>query len=200
MREAIASAKGGVPKTPKTSETLDTPKTLETPQPDSATPKIDGPQSADNSAEPRRRDSARLFSEDPADRAGGPDAAAPATTTTSTSTKSKKPSLVETWESTPEERQLIGDLVLEEYFARASGPNVLERIPAGRRTEVMRSLLDQLGVDGMRAAMSPEFGQQLRAAVPKHKSGKSDKPGKPFNKTITLTANSAQPRGNPSRH
>jgi hypothetical protein len=110
--------------------------------------------------------------------------------------KSKKPSLVEIWESTPEERQLIADRVLEQFFAAAEGADILEHIPADRRTEVVRAILDQLGVDGMRAAMSPEFGQQLRAAVPKHKPDTSNKPGKKF-KTMRMEPTGTDASGNP---
>jgi hypothetical protein len=102
----------------------------------------------------------------------------------------KKPSLAESWESTPEERQVIGELVLEEFFARADGADILDRIPAARRKEVVQAFLDQLAVEGMLGAMSLEFGQELRARLP----------AKRKRKNINLIANSAHQRGDYSRH
>jgi Protein of unknown function (DUF3102) len=102
--------------------------------------------------------------------------------------RAKKASLLEAWESTPEERQLIGDLVLEEFFARADGTDIFDRIPTARRKEVCLAFLDQLTVEGMLGAMSPEFGEALRARLPAKR------------KNINLIANSAHPRGPSSRH
>jgi hypothetical protein len=92
--------------------------------------------------------------------------------------KSKpKPSLVESWESSPEDRAAIRDLVLEDHYALADGRYILSRIRAATKQSerVITDFLDALGVDGMLQAMSDEFGRQLRAKVPAPKS-KSDKP------------------------
>jgi hypothetical protein len=57
---------------------------------------------------------------------------------------------------------------VEAFFAEASGAEIYARIPAGqaKRDAVIRAFLDALGVDGMLAAMSPEFGRALRERVP----------------------------------
>jgi hypothetical protein len=81
-----------------------------------------------------------------------------------------------------EEQRLFGDLVLEQFFAEADGGDILARIPTGRRADVIRDFLDALGVSGMCAVMSAEFGAALRERVPK------PKPGKPFRKTLNLAA------------
>ena len=58
------------------------------------------------------------------------------------------------------------DRIIDEFFALASGGNILQRIRAAKRNNtVIADFLDALGVEGMRAAMSPEFEQQLRAAL-----------------------------------
>jgi hypothetical protein len=127
---------------------------------------------------------------------------ATATEPPSTKSKTKKPPLLDAWDATPEERQLIRDLVLEEYFAEASGADIHDRIHGAKRDEVTRGFLDKLTVKGMLEAMSEEFGRQLRARVPapKRKSG-NHKSNKPFKKTLNLTANSTRhERGNRSRH
>lgn len=100
----------------------------------------------------------------------------------------KKPAL--RWEeATPEEAQIVRGLILEEFFARASGTEMHGNIPVSRRVEMVRDLLDHIGVEGMLTAMSPEFGQQLRARMPAPKNGK---PGKSFNKTrVRATAGAA---------
>jgi hypothetical protein len=110
--------------------------------------------------------------------------------------KKSKPSLLEAWEATSEERQIIRDLVLEEYFAQADGADIYARILTVRRDEVIRAFLDELTVDGLRMRMSEEFRQALRAKITAVKG----KTGKPFKKTINLRANSAQERSNHSRH
>jgi hypothetical protein len=99
--------------------------------------------------------------------APAPSEPAPANVPAAAPPKTKtKPSLVESWESSPEDRAAIRDLVLEDYFALADGRNFLSRIHGVKRDVVIRDLLDALGVDGMLQAMSPEFGAQLRAKVP----------------------------------
>ena len=81
--------------------------------------------------------------------------------------KSKpKPSLLESWESSPEERAAIRDPVLEDYFALADGRSVLSRIHGAKRDVVILDFLDGLGVDGMLKAASPEFLKDLRAKLP----------------------------------
>jgi hypothetical protein len=93
---------------------------------------------------------------------GGVEPPAPATATR----KSTKRSILNTWdESPPDERELIADLVLEQYFELASGTDIFAHIPVARRTEVMRDLLDRLTVDGMCQVISPEFRKQLQASV-----------------------------------
>jgi hypothetical protein len=81
--------------------------------------------------------------------------------------KSKtKPSLVESWDATPEERDTVRDLVLEDHYATADGRNILSRIRGPQRDRVIRDFLDALGVDGLRRVMSPEFRKGLRAELP----------------------------------
>ena len=81
--------------------------------------------------------------------------------------KSKtKPSLLESWEASPEDRATIRDLVLDDYFALADGRNICTRIRGTKRDVVIRDFLDALGVDGMREVMSPEFRKGLRAELP----------------------------------
>jgi hypothetical protein len=76
--------------------------------------------------------------------------------------------LVATWEmSTPEEQQSIRDRVLADFFAQAAGAHIAALIPAPKHADVVRPLLDQLGVDAMLQAMSSEFGRQLRAKLPR---------------------------------
>jgi hypothetical protein len=82
---------------------------------------------------------------------------------------------VDLWcEATPGERDAISDLVLEQYLTTASGEDLHDRIRAARRKEVIGALLDRLGVDGLRKVMSPDFGAQLRAAVPHIKTFKTE--------------------------
>jgi hypothetical protein len=61
----------------------------------------------------------------------------------------------------------VRDFFIEEYFAKATGADILEQIHADRRQEVCCAFLDALGVAGMLKAMSAEFGRQLRARLPK---------------------------------
>jgi hypothetical protein len=76
--------------------------------------------------------------------------------------------LTAVWEmSLPEERQGIRNAVLTDFFAQASGAHIAAFIPATKHAEVVRFLLDQLGVDGMLQAMSLEFGRRLRAKLPR---------------------------------
>jgi hypothetical protein len=53
--------------------------------------------------------------------------------------------------------------VLADYFAMASGDNILKRLRDDKRK--ISDFLDALTVDGMLQAMSPEFGKQLRAKL-----------------------------------
>jgi hypothetical protein len=101
-----------------------------------------------------------------------------------------------------QDEQILRDLMLEEFFARASGSDIYDRISETRRNKVIPDFLDKLTVEGMLRMMSEEFGRQLRARVPapKRKSG-NHKSDKPFKKTLNLTANSSRhERGNRSRH
>ncbi|MGA8692640.1 MAG: hypothetical protein WB689_02130, partial [Xanthobacteraceae bacterium] len=83
-----------------------------------------------------------------------------------------------------EDVQVLRDLVLEEYFAQATGADIYGRITANKRADVVRGFLDIITVAGVLEAMSEEFGQQLRAKLPTKRQ-----PYKP-KKTLTLTANS----------
>jgi hypothetical protein len=107
-------------------------------------------------------------------------------------------SLLELWEvSTTEERQPVRDRTIDEFFALASGDNILEHIRAAKRNDtVIADLLDALGVDGMRVAMSPAFGQQLRAVLPKHRPNPLNKPGKKL-KTMRMEPTGTDASGNP---
>jgi hypothetical protein len=102
-----------------------------------------------------------------ADQVGSPDAnlAAAASVTKATPAPARS-SLTDAWDATPEERQFIGDFVLNEFFAGASGADIFERIPEARRTDVARAFLDQLGIDGMLAASSAEFRRALCIKLP----------------------------------
>jgi hypothetical protein len=72
------------------------------------------------------------------------------------------------WEmSTLEEQQGIRDRVLADFFAQATGAHIAALIPTLKHADVVRPLLDQLGVDGMLQAMSLEFGRRLRAKLPR---------------------------------
>lgn len=72
------------------------------------------------------------------------------------------------WEmSTPEEQQGIRDRVLADFFAQATGAHIAALIPTTKHADVVRPLLDQLGVDAMLQAMSLEFGRRLRAKLPR---------------------------------
>jgi hypothetical protein len=124
----------------------------------------------------------------------------PAGVTNATTTKKKD--LLKAWDATPEDRQLIRDLVLEEFFAEADAVGIHDRIPGAKRDQVIAGLLDKVTVEGMLKVMSEEFGRQLRAHVPapKRKIGKH-KSDKPFKKTLNLTANSTRRgRDHRSRH
>jgi hypothetical protein len=93
-------------------------------------------------------------------------------------------------DSTPKDQQFICDLVLEEFFAQASGADFYARIPAARLDEVIPAFLDKLTVEGMRTRMSDLFGQEVRRklAAP----GKAKKSAKPYRHTLNLEANSAR--------
>jgi hypothetical protein len=144
----------------------------------------------DPSIEQRRAEHAALF--------GDADSAAPESADSAVESASSAELLLEVWNgSTPEDRQFIRDLVLEEFFAQASGADIYDHIPAASLDKVCSAFLDKLTVDGMRTRMSAEFGRQLRARLPAPKR-KSDKP---FKHTLNVKANSARHgRGNHSRH
>src|SRR6516165_2338550 len=61
-----------------------------------------------------------------------------------------------------DEQQIFRDLILEEFFAQASGSDIYDRIPIARLDEVIPAFLDKLGVKGMRTRMSDKFGTDLR--------------------------------------
>jgi hypothetical protein len=92
--------------------------------------------------------------------------------------------------------KILRDLMLEEFFARASGADIYDRIPVARLDEVIATFLDKLTVEGMRTRMSEEFGRELRARLPA-----PPKSGKPFKKGLNHPANSTRTRrGHRSRH
>jgi hypothetical protein len=98
-----------------------------------------------------------------------------------------------------DEQQILRDLILEEFFAQASGADIYDRIPADRLDAVCRDFLDKLGVKGMRTRMSDEFGTDLRSQ--KFAPAERKKSAKKWKRSINLTANSArQERGHRSRH
>ena len=115
-------------------------------------------------------------------------------------TESDAEELFEFWtESTPQAQQFIRDLVLEEYFAQASGADIYARIPAARLDEVIPAFLDKLTVEGMRTRMSDPFGQEARRklAAP----GKAKKSAKKWKRSINhRPANHAHQRDHRSRH
>jgi hypothetical protein len=92
-----------------------------------------------------------------------------------------------------QDEQILRDLMIEEFFARASGADIHAHIPDARHTEVCRGFLGALTPEGMLAAMSEEFGRQLRARVPapKRKSG-NHKSHQSYKRTLNLTANSTR--------
>ena len=113
--------------------------------------------------------------------------------------RSTRRTILKDWaEGTPEERQAVQDLVLCEYFEAATGADILQRIPAGMRKDVVGAFLDLLTVSGLLAAMSAEFGRELRARVPAPK-----KASKPYTRSINLTATrssvSGEHAGDPER-
>jgi hypothetical protein len=73
-------------------------------------------------------------------------------------------------EDTVAQANEIRELVLEEYFSLASGDNILKRIRAAKRNDVViTDFLDALGVPALLKAMSLKFGAELRSRVPKAK-------------------------------
>ena len=130
----------------------------------------------DPSIEQRRAEHAALFTD--------ADSAAPESAdSTVESAYSAADDLLDTWnENTPEDQQFIRDLVLEEFFAEASGTDIFDRIPAARLKEVVGAFLDRLGVDGLCANMSKDFREKLLERMPATR--KSDKP-----QTLKLAAN-----------
>jgi phage-related tail protein len=63
-------------------------------------------------------------------------------------------------------------------------------------TEARTAFLDAIGIDGILGAMSAEFGRELRDRVPAPKR----KSGKPYTKTLNLSANRAHGRAHSSQH
>lgn len=68
--------------------------------------------------------------------------------------------------STPEEQRDIRDRVLADFFTQALGADIVSRIPTLKRDDVVRLLLDHMGVDGMLEAISPAFRQALCTKLP----------------------------------
>ena len=98
-----------------------------------------------------------------------------------------------------DEQQILCDLILEEFFAQASGADIYDRIPADRLDAVCCDFLDKLGVKGMRTRMSDEFGADLRRQ--KFAPAERKKSARKWKKSINLTANSTRHgRGVHSRH
>lgn len=95
-----------------------------------------------------------------------------------------KRSIDDIWNAGSEvERECIKALVIEEFFATATGSEIFGRIVPGRLIDTMRAMLDLLGAEGMLGMMSPEFGKELRARVPTSKRN-----GKPYVATLNLSA------------
>jgi hypothetical protein len=114
-------------------------------------------------------------------------------TPTPTISKAARRSIFQLWETgSPEERQFLRDLVIDEHFGAATGADIYDRISANDRKEVISELLDRLTVSGMLAAMSPEFGQELRAKIPT-----KNKPRKSLNLTPTSSTVSGDDAGKP---
>jgi hypothetical protein len=89
---------------------------------------------------------------------------------------------------TDEERQILRALVLEEYFAQATGSDIFDRITKARGAIAHTEYLDRLTVNGMLKFASDEFRRQLCAKLP----GKSKK----F-KTETAVQTGRDPSGKP---
>jgi hypothetical protein len=155
----------------------------------------------DPSVEQRRAEHAALFAE-PADSAGSEstDEVHGTENLVNGSGSSTAELLLKVWDaSTPEDQQFIRDLILEEFFAQASGADIYDRIPADRLDVVCRDFLDKLGVEGMRTRMSDEFGTGLRRQ--KFAPAERKKSARKWKKSINLPANSARNgRGHRSRH
>jgi hypothetical protein len=98
-----------------------------------------------------------------------------------------------------DEQQILRDLILEEFFAQASGADIYDRIPADRLDEVIPALLDKLTVEGMRTRMSDPFFQEVRRklAAPE----KAKKSAKKWTRSINhRPTNHAHQRDHRSRH
>jgi hypothetical protein len=109
------------------------------------------------------------------------------------------PAAVEEETKTTSEEEILRDLVLEEFFAQASGADIFARLPAARLDEVIPAFLDKLTVEGMRTRMSDSFGLEARRklAAP----GKAKKSAKGCKKSINhRPANHAHQRDHRSRH
>jgi Protein of unknown function (DUF3102) len=91
--------------------------------------------------------------------------------TKTSTTKLTRPSILAIWESgDPIERELIRDLVLDEFFATINGADLYERIPADNRKDVIAAFLDRLTPDGLCAAMSATFREQLQTRSKRRKA------------------------------
>jgi hypothetical protein len=129
--------------------------------------------------------------------------------------QSTKKDLLAAWDESPENREIIRDIVLEEFFAQANAGDVLNYMPADRHDGFVRDLLDKFGVSRTCKAISPEFRKewQEQGEAPRkrkrevRKSDKSEK--KRFRKSFSMqrttdasgkTVHALQQRGNRSRH
>jgi hypothetical protein len=123
----------------------------------------------------------------------------PAATSKNTETE-----LLDVWcEATEEERQLVRDQVLAEFFGQATGVDIYDHIPESRRKDMVAAFLDRLTVETMLAMMSANFGRVLREHLPapKRKSKRFQKI--PMQKTTDASGNpvfTRQTRGDQSRH
>lgn len=114
-----------------------------------------------------------------------------------TTTRSTRKDLLAAWDESPEDREILRTLALEEFFAQASGADIHDRIPDSRRKEVIGTFLDRLTVKLMLEVISPEFREQLCARLPAKLKGMT------LAKTVDAsgkTIHALEPRGNRSRH
>jgi hypothetical protein len=119
--------------------------------------------------------------------------AASAPTSSPTVSRPAKRSVRDLWEAgSPVDRDVIRYLVLEEFFKTTTTEDIFLQIPTDVRKKVCSAFLDWLTVDGMLAAMSPGFGQELRAKIPT-----KNKPRKSLNLTPTSSTVSGDDAGKP---
>jgi hypothetical protein len=119
--------------------------------------------------------------------------------------KSTKRSILEVLvDGAPDEREFCRAQVLNEYFEKADGTDIFNRIPTARRAEVVRDFLNTLSVDRM---MSDSFRDELcrKISAPKEvkKSARksANKTEKGWRKSLNLEVNSTRDeRGKHSRH